>query len=196
MASATASWMRIAGCAGSATSMIRSPVTTGLPSQSLGSLYTATPARGDVTWVRCSWERTAASSARRCAARLPSRVSSFLLCGLSKARWLAASSSASATATSLPSTSARLRRVVSSRANSGVPASTVWLGRTCIRAITPSMGELMICASCETISAGARAVWRTGMSSTSREQASASRVLRRPGRQRDRRRRLASASQQ
>ncbi|MCY1405882.1 hypothetical protein D9M71_211330 [compost metagenome] len=187
--------MRIAGCAGSATCMMRSPVTTGLPSQSLGSLYTATPSRGDSTRLRCSCARTAASSARRCSARLASRVSSLRLCGLSKARWLAASSSASATATSLPSTSARLRRVVWSSSNSGVPACTAWFGRTSMCSITPSMGELTTRACSETISAGARAVCRTGTSSTSRAAASTSRVCLRLGQKR-RRRLCASASQQ
>ena len=47
MASATGSWISIAGFAGSATCRMRSPVTTGLPIQSFGSLNTATPARGD-----------------------------------------------------------------------------------------------------------------------------------------------------
>ncbi|MNH35530.1 hypothetical protein D3C79_962230 [compost metagenome] len=81
-----------------------------------------------------------------------------MLCGLSNARWLAACNSASATATSLPSTSARLRKVVSSRVNNGVPACTGWLGRTNTWAITPSIGELTICAWRETICAGASAV--------------------------------------
>ena len=184
------------GWRGSATWRMRSPVTTGLPSQSLGSLYTATPARGESTVVRASCACTAASSARRCRAVPLSTASSPLLCGLSKARWLAASNSASATATSLASTSARLRRVVSSRANSGVPTSTLWFGRTSMRAITPSIGELITWALRDTTSAGASAVCRTGTSSITASTATPSSSWRRLGRQKRSERGLPKAAQQ
>ncbi|MNE84604.1 hypothetical protein D3C80_1815260 [compost metagenome] len=119
-----------------------------------------------------------------------------MLCGLSNARWLAACNSASATATSLPRTSARLRKVVSSRENSGVPLSTGWLGRTWICSITPSMGELMICAWRETISAGARAVCRTGNNSKAPSTIRPNNSCRRLGRQRLKRRCPVNAAQQ
>ena len=75
--------------------------------------------------------------------------------------------SAAATARDLAATSLRLRAPVSSRANRGAPAATIWFGLTKKRATTPSCGAAISLASLPMISAGASTVRRMGMSATS-----------------------------